>query len=518
LFPKNARSGASLALAALSLCLAPALARAGEKAEIRPSIIVEQDYDDNIFNVPNGDPNHKGSPITIIRPTLNLESNGTLGRYYLDGWLSSHTFWDESELSGVDRGIGGGLDRTIFPRLSIFGDGSYQRLAAHAEIRAPNETNFITPAPGTGSEPVIIPGELIEGSIPNVDLAQGELGARYLLTPLDKLTLSGGPYLIDYLGSQAGRTDLRDRSGWFTRLGLAHSLTYLDTISFELGASSTDTDDAIFRNVPVNDPFDPHLVPVNTGKDQSDLQSFTIGWDRNWNELWVTHFEIGVRRLDSTTKNAQREVSRVGPASIPGSGDSLGVAQFTDFVPTDFESVGPGIIGSLTIRRALPRGRAELSYQRETRTTSSLFSSDVNVDSLALAYIHNLAAHATLGITATYEHYKTVNDNPQITGAEYVQNSFNPITGPSFTCPTGSLVLIGSGANKGGQCQIGNSSRFQSDALYGEARIDWQLRKRLSTFVTFRYTQRTGDVQLFGPAYNKFNVGVGFSWDFSMAY
>jgi hypothetical protein len=514
LFPKNARSGASLALALL-LCLAPALARSGEKDEIHPSLIVEQDYDSNIFNVPNTDPNKKGSPVTIIRPTLALETNGTLGRYYLDGYLSSHIFWNESDLTGVDRGVAGGLDRTIFPRFSIFGDGSYQRLAPHAEIRAPNETSMISPGPGEGDQPVILPGQLIEGSVPDVDLAQGEIGGRYLLTPLDKLTLSGGPYSIDYLGSSnsLGRTDLRDRQGWFTKLNLAHNLSYLDTVSFELSASSTDTADAVFRPVPVNDPFNPHFVALNTGKDTSDLQSFTIGWDRNWDELWVTHFEIGVRRLDTSTSGAQRQVTRVGPSA------GGGVAPFTDFIATDFDAVGPGLIGSLTIRRALPRGRVEFSYSRETRTTSSLFTNNLNVDSLALAYIHNLSAHASFGLTATYEHYKTVNDNPQIVGAEYIANSFNPITGPSFACPSGGkLVLFGSGVDKAGQCQIGGTSRFQSDALYGEARVDWQLRKRLSTFVSLRYTQRTGDVQLFGPAYNKWNVGVGFSWDYSLGF
>ena len=48
------------------------------------------------------------------------------------------------------------------------------------------------------------------------------------------------------------------------------------------------------------------------------------------------------------------------------------------------------------------------------------------------------------------------------------------------------------------------------------ARVDWQLRKRLSTFVVLRYGDRNGDEQLFGQNYNKYNVGVGFRYDYSL--
>ena len=514
--PKNVRSGVSLALAA-ALLLAAFGAGAGEKLELRPEIVLEQDYDSNIFSVPNGDPNLKGSPVTIIRPSLFLESNGTLGRIYLDGWLSSHTFWNENELSGVDRGGGGGFDRTLLPRLSIFGNGSYQRLAPHAEIHSPAEVTFVTPDPGAPTEPVINPGDLIEGSVPVVDLAQGEFGGRYLLSPRSKLTLSGGPFSLNYLKSEVGRTDLRDRDGWFTRLQLQYAVTYLDSVFAQLGANSTNTADAIFSPVAVNDPFDPHTTVLNTGKDISNQQSFTVGWDRNWSELWTTHIEIGVRRLESLTKDANRAVTRVGPSPNDPNADALGIVGFTDFVATDLDDVGPGVIGELDIRRVLPRGRAQLSYARETRTTSSLFGSDVDVDTVSLAYVHNLSALATITLTGTFEHYATANAAPQIRGADYVANSFNPITGPSFACNNGGeLLVFGSGANKSGQCRLSGKNEFQSDAYYAEARLDWQLRKRLATFVTLRYTERTGDVQLFGPAYNKFNVGVGFSWDYSL--
>jgi hypothetical protein len=514
LSPKNARSGASalVALALLLLLASPALA--GEKSELRPEVTVEQDYDTNIFLLPDASPNKKGSPVTIVRPSLYLEEDGTLGQIYLDGWISSHTYWDESDLSGVDRGVGGGLDRTITPRLSLFGNGSYMRIAPHSEIRTPADVSFISPQPGQPTTPVITPGQLVEGSVPMVDLGQGEFGGRYQLTPRSKLELSGGPFSINYLSNPIGRTDLRDRDGWFTSLKLTHDMTYLDRLTFELSANSTDEADAIFRTATVQDPFNPHQVDVNTGKDISNQQSFSIGWERTWNELWTSHVQLGVRRLDSETKGANRSVTRVGPPITNGD-----VTPFIDFVSTDFNSVGPGVIGELTIRRVMPRGRAQLSYVRETRTTSSLFSSNVNVDTVSLAYIHNLSLHSWLTITGSYEHYATVNDAPTVVPAGYVPGSFNPITGPSFTCGSsaGKLVIVGSGVDKGGQCQFDRGkSALQADLYYGEARFDWQLRKRLSTFATVRYTQRTGDPLLFGVPFNKFVFGVGFTWDYSL--
>lgn len=511
MFPNNARSGASLATVALLCCVALA-ARAGEKTGVSADLLVEQDYDSNIFGQPT---NEQGSPITIVRPALHLENTGTLGSAHLDGWISSHTFWQESTLDGVDRGVSGDLDRTIFPRLSVFASGSYQRLAAHAEIRGPDVIT-ISETPGVPSEPVISPGQLIEGDVPNVDLGQGQLGVRYLLTPRSKLSVSGGPYSIDYLSNQIGRADLRDRFGWFGSVALEHSLSALDSVSLELGANSTDFANALLAEVPINDPFDPHTAELNTGAVTSDQQSVSLGWTRSWSELWKTSVSVGGRRLHTKTKDASQQVTRVGPTA--SGGDSLGLAQFTDFVPASFDDVGPGWIGALSIERVLPRGVAALSYSRETRTTSSLASSNVDVDTISASYVHHLSARVELTLLGSFEHYVSANNSPSVVGATYTPDSFNPITGPEFTCASGTLVEIGSGASKAGQCEIGNKQTFSSNLWYASARLDWQLRKHLSTFVALRFVDRKGDVQLFGNPYNKFNVGLGFRYDYDFGF
>jgi hypothetical protein len=508
LFPKNVRSGASLAAFVL-LCCAAFAARAGETTEVKTEVSVDQGYDSNIFYTTT-DP--KGSATTTIRPSLSIENNGTLGHADLYGYLSDHIFWSESKLTGVDRGVGGDLSRLILPRTTLFGNGSYQRFASHQEIRG---SPTVTTTGGTGGVPgetIVQPGQLIEGAAPDLDVAQGVAGVRQQLTPRTKLELSGGPFSINYLNqNNAGFNSFRDRSGWFGDLTLTHTLTPLDQLTASLSANSTDLSNIVGATVPVNDPFDPHTVGLNTGDTTSDLQSLTFGWTRNWTELWSTTIAIGGRRLHTRTTNALRPLTRLAFTSG-------GVDPFVDYVPEEFSDTGPGVVGEFSLKRTLPRGEVALSYSRETRTTSSLFASDVNVDTVTFGWVHRLGSLVTFSLTGSWEHDESVNNNTQFFPASYIQGSFNPITGPQYTCLTGSLVTSGSGPGETGQCQISSRSALHSDSWIGMARVDWQLRKRLVTFGYLRYGDRNGDVQLYGQNYQKFNVGVGFRYDYSLGF
>jgi len=505
---KNARSGASLALATLLCCAAP-LARAGETTQVLADLTVENDWDSNVFYK---ETNPTSSVITIVRPELMLDNRGSLGHVTLDAFLASHTFWEQSELDGVDRGIGGDVDRTIFPRLSVFGNGSYQRIAPHAEIRGPESVTFVT-QPGQPAQPVITPGELVEGAVPTADVGQGQAGFRYLLTPLSKLSISGGPYSIQYLGSGPSNSGFRDREGYFADLTLDHSLSATDSLSFAIDASTTQFSSVTAGSAEVLDPENPHVVSVSTGSTASDLQSFSIGWNRTWNERWTTSLSVGARRLDSRTTGALQETTRVAPD--PGSGQPV---PFTDFVKTDSDSVGPGWIGGLSIQRLFARGALALSYSRETRTTGSLAASNVDVDSVSLTYKWRLAEYVTWTTTGGYEHYLSADRFPEILPAQYVTGSFNPVSGPEFSCSSGTLVESGSGVNKSGQCEINANSRLQSDLWTATTRVDWQLQKRLSTFVVLRFVNRSGDPALFGNPFDKWNVGFGFHYDFALDF
>jgi len=507
---KNAHSGASLALVAL-LCSAAAAVRAGETTQITTNLTVEQDWDSNVF-YKEKDPN--SSALTIVRPALTIENHGTLGHFIVNGWVSDHTFWDEHDLDGTDRGVGGDLDRQLLPRLWIFGSGSYQRIQAHDEIRGPTQVSIGGESPGVPGQPVITPGQLVEGAVPTLDLGQGQLGLRYLLSPLNKLSLSGGPYTITYLPTPSvPPSDLRDRNGWFANLTLDHTLDPLDTLSFSIDANSTEFADTELNPFTVADPSNPHTVPLTTGTTDSDLQSFTVSWGRSWSELWSTNVALGVRRLETQNMGQPQVITRVAPNPAAGT-----VTPFVDITTASSDDVGPGLIGALSLQRTLSRGNVVLSYSRETRTTSSVATSNVNVDTVSLQYHWRLAEYVTFTAYGAYEHFTSANHFPEIQPATYVADSFNPITGPEFTCAQGSLVETGSGADKGGQCELSAHNRLQSNLWNTWARIDWQLQKRLATFVVLRFNDRSGDPALFGNPYDKWNVGVGFHYDYDFTY
>jgi hypothetical protein len=487
------------------VCCAAFAARAGEINELHTAVTVEQDYDSNIFFT---DKDPTGSAITIIRPALSYENHGTLGHTQLYGFLSEHLFWSESKLSGIDRGFGGDISRKIFPRTTLFATGSYQRLAAHPEIRGSD----IVTTPGSGPVPgeaVVQPGQLVEGASPDTDIGQGTFGVRQELTPRLELEVSGGPYSVDYLEDHNGLNQLRDRNGWYGGATFTYLLSPIDRTTLTMQGTGTDFSDAFGNPFLVNDPSDPHTVNINTGVTTSDQQSLTVGWTRSWSELWSTTIAVGGRRLHTRTTNALRPLTRVGI------NPQIGVVPFTDFIPVGFDDTGPGVVGEISVTRELPRGQFALSYSRETRTTSSLFASNVNVDTYSLGWVHRLSPRVTFSLRGTYEHYQSVNDNAQFLPAVY-GGSFNPITGPDYSCPTGFLLTTGTGLSKTGQCEVDARSSLNSDLWTAVARVDWQLRRRLSTFVVLRYGDRNGDVQLFGQNYDKYNVGVGFRYDYAL--
>ena len=505
--PKNARSGASLAAVAVLCCTALA-ARAGEMDQLRPEVTVEQDYDSNIFLV---DKDPQGSAVTIIRPALNFENYGTLGHVRFSGFLSDHMYWSESKLSGIDRGFGADLERRILPLTTIFGTGSFQRLAAHSEIRGADIVTTTGGSAGVPGETVISPGQLIEGATPDVNLGQGNFGVRQDLTPRLQLQLAGGPFEIDYL-QQSGATTWRDRSGWYAGPTLTYMVSPLDQMTLDLQATGTDFSDTFSQNsFFVNDPSDPHSIFINTGKTKSDQQSLTLGWTRQWTELLSTTIEVGGRRLHTRTLDALRPLTRVAPTPS-------GLVSFVDFVPEDFSDTGPGIVGQFSISRTLPRGQVALTYSRETRTTSSLFASDVNVDTVSVGFVHRFTPRVTFVLRGYFEHYASVNNNAQFFPAQYQTGSFNPITGPEYSCAAGFLVTSGTGINKTGQCRIDSRSTLTSDAWNAVARLDWQLYRRLTTFVVLRYGSRNGDEQLFGENYDKYVAGAGFRIDYALGF
>jgi len=511
LCPKNARSGASLALAliAFGLGLSARLASAQEAADrtsLRPDLLVEQQWNSNIFSTEH-DP--EGSMVTIVRPSLTFLNEGELGYFTMNGWLSNHTYWEENELNGSD--VGGSLrfDRKVTPRFGLFGNGSVSRFTDRDEIR----------------EDVGIAGQevIVASGAPDVDYDDATLGLRWLHSARTRSELTGGPTRISYDQHPLGASTYRDRSAWFVNWELEHQLDPIDTLRFDLGASNTDQDGTTQALLPQEQGLGTGatLVPLETGESRSFQQSATLGWERVWSPVWTSNISVGVRRLDSHTSDASRF------AATPIVTQTGGQFQFTPTrtaIPVDFDDVSPELIGTFLLQRVFPRSALTFQYQRTTQVNSGALSSDVNVDFFQLDYRYRATERITLGLVGNFTHYASANDAPAFSPAYFSPTpvaDWDPATGASWTCgglngPGGKLIVTGQAPFNFGQCEIGTSSELTGQRWTFTAKLDWQMRKRLASYLVFRYYDQTTDPGLLGVDYNKYTVGIGFRYAYDL--
>ena len=140
-------------------------------------------------------------------------------------------------------------------------------------------------------------------------------------------------------------------------------------------------------------------------------------------------------------------MTRVGPATTAFRRRRVAVR---DFVPTNFDARGPASSAGSSIRRVLPRGRAHLSYARETRTTSSLHGDRrQRRHALRSPTIHRLSERATFTLQGSYEHYTRQRRSPDQAG------DLRPrLVRPDHRTRSRARRArsSGPGRNKGGQC------------------------------------------------------------------
>ena len=170
----------------------------------------------------------------------------------------------------------------------------------------------------------------------------------------------------------------------------------------------------------------------------------------------------------------------------------------------EFSDTGPGVVGEFSITRTLPRGAGRavvlardahheqpVRVERERRHASRLAGSTGS------------RSRVTFSLSGSYEHYESVNNNTQFLPARrtrgLVQSDHRARSTPAQRLP---------GHDRLGRCETGPvpdrvRSSLHSDFWTAVARVDWQLRKRLSTFVYLRYGDRNGDVQLFGENFQQ---------------
>lgn len=503
MFPKNALSGASLALIAI-LC-APLAARAADKTVLRPTFDLEQGWDSNIYNDSGGD---ETSLVTRFSPGLWIENSGELGFARLGASLVGRSVWEESNLSGIDSGARGEFERKLTPRLSIFGNGYVDHYAGYEEI---------SEGAGTGS-----PGEVLLSEQPAWTRDQLGTGFRYLLTPRTSFRLSGSAGRVNYEHVDLGELnednqliysstgEYRDRSLWNLLAGLDHQLSARDRLSL-----TVEGDDSEYQD-------------VGFGSNDSQIWKAELGWDRNWSPVWSTELSLGA----STTDSRQLDVPQFGGIGYMGICVIFGIpfpCPQQSRIPLDqenFSASSTGVVGSFAITRTFERSLIRLGYSHDTESTGGSGRTNFDIDSFTLSLTHRLAERVKLSISGNYSLQDSVSDELPSYAATVIPSLTEPTR---FDCAYGgSATAVGEIPNPQDplsmipvyQC-IGGSSQEDRTYTILTARIDWQMRKQLNAFLVGRYYHSTKDQHLGSGEdietedFDKITVGIGlrYAWD-----
>jgi hypothetical protein len=531
LFPKNAPSGSSLALLLVALWCTPFAARAGEaeKTTVRPTLDVEQAWDSNVFNLgettlfyessgsicgdlPSGNQiscnSDYDSLVTYIRPGIQIENAGERGHARLQLGASSRTVWIDSEMNGIDTSALFDIERALTPRFSFLTSGSYIDIDGH--------DNVFKHDPSSSDVPL----QPLSAQVPDATRDNLLAGFRYQLFPRTQMALTGSAGRLNFerlhpelnpsfrtcleegtcssrasiLNSDAGQ--YRDLDLTAATLAFTHRLSAFDELSLSFDYDGTEYQD------------------LGAGERDTHITSASLTWGHDWTYIWSSSISIGGRLLDTSDD----DVPSVGTAVCLG---PFGFT-FECTQPLGTESTsdtGLGVIGAVSLQGTFARSSVRLSYSRDTRSTGGTFATDFDIDSFSLEYVDRLAERVTLRLNADYSFYNSVSD--EIAPYPSRPLSADPCTfggTPTVVAPPQPGQFLGAS-----QC-VGGSVAEERTYWTLRARLDWQIRKRLTAFGSVLYFAPDSERSLgSGPKvttadYDKFVLGVGmrYAWDLDL--
>jgi hypothetical protein len=478
LSPNRAPSPGASLLVALAVFGLAAAASAAEYS-VRPELSVEQNYDDNPLTVDSSrgiDPDDFSSWTTRMAPavTLNRRSDTSEASFLLG--LARRKTWSVSELDGTDKRLGASLRRSLSSRLSLGARASYDELEAQ------------DPVEDAIGEDI----RLLFAERPDTVYRTLSGDAKYMLDDRTELATELSWDSREYDNST--RNDLFDTESRSVSLTLTRNLTPLDRAGVVAGFSRSEENniDDRFR-VTAIDIFGVARIDAIETTTRDDLGTFLTFWERTWSPRWSTVLQAGVRALDTESDTVQKIVLRTDqvPGGCPGGTIACG------FSATDSnDDSGTGFLGGLSVTHTYSdNGSVSASYSRDTRTgtTSSTGSSAIDVDAFSASLVHQIAKRVRLTLRGSHTLYETTSD----------------------------FLVLFSGSSEPERVDGGNDYRLRS----AEVRLDWQLRKNLTAYASFRYNdldqdqvfERTaGDRTERQRDYDRRVFGVGFRYSFDL--
>ncbi len=453
-------SGASRLLLGLLLLL-PAGAAAQDRARIVPTLTVSQEYQTNPLSASQSS-REIDDWVTRVSPSLSLISESRRGRSQFTVGSNAAIYRDLSDLNTLDPYADYDVSWNLTPRLELIGDGYYRVL--------------------DNTDPVEVAGFSVHNGRPDLVRYRLSGGTRYQLSPLSQLTAS-----YAWQGETFDETDFsdfnRDLVSSIFSLAYQRNLTPRDQFFSNASLSFTN-----FGDIEV----DPAAGRPNGRAEQDDTQlALLAGWSRLWSPSITTSLQGGIRVLETE-------------------GSGLTNVVFPGLEPRDLalDERSTAFVGAASIARSTARSSLEFSINQQTRPSSGR-SGSIDVRTFSLGYTRQLYKRVFLRATAALSTQESASDNFAV-----VDRFF-------FFDPSGNLQSNCSGRDVGTRqpagtqvCAIEVASAIDEDITHLNITLDWRMRRRLTTFLSYDLVDRDSSSVL-GRSFNNhlIRVGVRYAYD-----
>jgi hypothetical protein len=360
---------------ALLLGTLPNPGAAYDRIRITPSITVEELYDSNIFNTES---DTDSDLTTIVSPSIDFRLQNDTTRLSMGYRLRSSHHLDFSDLNSIDHRFVVQGTRTLTPRLSLFGAGSFTRLPK--------------------SDDVEVDDVIIRSGRRDSEARTASGGLRYTLDRLSNVSLSfSWAEQTQSVDEETQRGINFEPETKAVALSYQRRLSPLDSVGFRISRR-----ESVFRPNP--DSFErqvlaiqigggcpPGFEPISPGSilcvatevvslpdNESDANTVTATWSRIWSPRWNSDLALGWTRVDSRQRGQSFDPSY-------------------------------SLTGSLEISRRTRFSTLMLSYSKFTRPSTSA-GADVDTDAALFSFKRSLTRRLVGELTARWIRTRSASD------------------------------------------------------------------------------------------------------------
>jgi hypothetical protein len=435
--------------------------------EIRSSLSVQERYDTNPLSSTDPDPDFT----TLLVPSATARWRGDRGSLAGLVELTAKRHQEFDDLDGLDRTLGYDGSYALSPRLTLQTSGRFWHF---------DQTDELVEVGPTGSEVVVF------GASPDLDAHYLSGTASYQLSRRTSVSFTPSVYENDYADPDEPfsdqRTDSRSLGG---RFRVDRALSPFDTVFVEVDRNNNEFSIGSFEDT------------------TSQAWEFAAGWTRTWDRLWQSTISLGVNRL--ATNQTEQAFRMVAP---PGSADPVGDL----FVLSSDDTTLSGV-GTFSLSRHTRRTLLSLTLSQQVSPTSG-YGSDVTVRSARSRLHWQLNSRWALELIGDWSRSQTTAEEVVPVAVDI----YDPLANPATGCPSGLVPIF---ARDGIFTRPFCLFQAESDAAYDFTQLgfatslNWQMSKRFSTFLRYRFSKRTstGDQPLGEFDNNAFWLGFTYRYD-----